>query len=89
MGLPLAVGKALKLSAAGYVLSAILSFVLPYEFKGQLPVGNFITEQILFYIGSFVVILCWELCHHLHQVGLSPSYSPLSLYLIKHTRTPG
>ncbi|XP_015067812.1 uncharacterized protein LOC107012471 [Solanum pennellii] len=68
MGLPLAVGKALKLSAAGYVLSAILSFVLPYEFKGQLPVGNFITEQILFYIGSFVVILCWELCHHLHQV---------------------
>lgn len=68
MGLPLAVGKALKLSAAGYVLSAILAFVLPYEFKGQLPVGNFITEQILFYIGSFVVILCWELCHHLHQV---------------------
>ncbi|KAL3374271.1 hypothetical protein AABB24_005971 [Solanum stoloniferum] len=68
MGLPLAVGKALKLSAVGYVLSAILAFVLPYEFKGQLPVGNFITEQILFYIGSFVVILCWELCHHLHQV---------------------
>ncbi|WMV21061.1 hypothetical protein MTR67_014446 [Solanum verrucosum] len=68
MGLPLAVEKALKLSAVGYVLSAILAFALPYEFKGQLPVGNFITEQILFYIGSFVVILCWELCHHLHQV---------------------
>ncbi|MCD7456262.1 hypothetical protein HAX54_031043 [Datura stramonium] len=68
MGLPLAVGKALKLSAAGYVFSALLAFILPYEFKGQLPVGNFITEQILFYIGSFVVILCWELCHHLHQV---------------------
>ncbi|KAK4734981.1 hypothetical protein R3W88_009242 [Solanum pinnatisectum] len=68
MGLPVAVGKALRLSAAGYVLSAILAFVLPYEFKGQLPVGNFITEQILFYIGSFVVILGWELCHHLHQV---------------------
>lgn len=70
MGLPLAVEKALKLSAAGYVFSAILAFILPYEFKGQLPVQNFITEQILFYIGSFVVILCWELCHHLHQVGL-------------------
>ncbi|KAF3671536.1 hypothetical protein BC332_08614 [Capsicum chinense] len=68
MGLPLAVEKALKLSAAGYVFSAILAFILPYEFKGQLPVQNFITEQILFYIGSFVVILCWELCHHLHQV---------------------
>ncbi|CAN4087860.1 unnamed protein product [Withania somnifera] len=68
MGLPLAVGKALKLSAAGYVFSAILAFILPYEFTGQLPVGNFVTERILFYIGSFVVILCWELCHHLHQV---------------------
>ncbi|OIT33063.1 PREDICTED: uncharacterized protein LOC109206485 [Nicotiana attenuata] len=68
MGLPLAVGKALKLSAVGYVFSALLAVFLPYEFKGQLPVGNFITEQIIFYIGSFVVILCWELSHHLHQV---------------------
>lgn len=68
MGLPLAVGKALKLSAAGYVFSALLVVFLPYEFKGQLSVGNFITEQIIFYIGSFVVILCWELSHHLHQV---------------------
>lgn len=68
MGLPLAVRRALKLSAAGYVFSAILAIILPCEFKGQLPVGNFTAEQILFYIGSFVVILCWELCHHLHQV---------------------
>ncbi|KAK4362685.1 hypothetical protein RND71_017926 [Anisodus tanguticus] len=68
MGLPLAVGKALKLSAVGYAFSALLAFFLPYNFKDQLPAGNFITEQIIFYIGSFVVILCWELCHHLHQV---------------------
>lgn len=30
--------------------------------------GQFITEQIILYIGSFSVVFCWELSHHLHQV---------------------
>ncbi|MCL7033632.1 hypothetical protein MKW94_015773 [Papaver nudicaule] len=30
--------------------------------------SGFIAEQIVLYIGSTAVSLCWELCHHLHQV---------------------
>ncbi|KAL3824953.1 hypothetical protein ACJIZ3_020982 [Penstemon smallii] len=68
MGLPVAVGQALKFSVIGYLSSGVLAFFLPIEYKGQGSVGNFISEQMSFYIGSFVVILCWELNHHLHQV---------------------
>ncbi|KAL2478861.1 Nucleoporin protein Ndc1-Nup [Forsythia ovata] len=68
MGLPSAVGQALKLSGAGYLASGVLTFFLPNESKSQVNVGKFIIEQLIFFIGSFVVILCWELSHHLHQV---------------------
>jgi nucleoporin NDC1 len=32
--------------------------------------GQFITEQIILYTGSFSVFLCWELSHHLHQLNI-------------------
>ncbi|GLU18430.1 hypothetical protein SLE2022_347340 [Rubroshorea leprosula] len=68
MGLPSALQRALQLSATASVFSAMLVIFLPQQFKGQVTVGNFITEQIIFYIGCFSVFLCWELSHHLHQV---------------------
>lgn len=69
MGIPSAAGRALKFSAMGCLLSGILASFLPNEYKSQGSAGNYIVEQIVFYIGSFVVILCWELNHHLHQVS--------------------
>lgn len=68
MGLPLSVGQALKFSAVGCAISGVLAFFLPTEYRSQGSVGKFIAEQIISYIGSFVVVLCWELSHHLHQV---------------------
>ncbi|KAL2539672.1 Nucleoporin protein Ndc1-Nup [Abeliophyllum distichum] len=68
IGLPLAVGQALKFSAAGYLLSGVLAFFLLNGYTSQDTMGKFISEQIIFYIGSFVVIVSWELSHHLHQV---------------------
>ncbi|KAL0441181.1 UNVERIFIED_CONTAM: hypothetical protein Sradi_0057000 [Sesamum radiatum] len=68
MGLPLSVGQGLKFSAVGCAISGVLAFFLPTEYRSQGSAGKFIDEQIIFYIGSFVVILCWELSHHLHQV---------------------
>ncbi|KAK4394918.1 hypothetical protein Sango_1646100 [Sesamum angolense] len=68
MGLPLSVGQGLKFSAVGCAISGVLAFFLPSEYRSQGSAGKLIAEQIIFYIGSFVVILCWELSHHLHQV---------------------
>lgn len=68
MGLPLSIRQALRFAAVGYALSGVLAFFLPIECRGKSSVGKFIVEQIVFYLGSFVVILCWELSHHLHQV---------------------
>nr|GMD37952.1 nucleoporin NDC1 [Ipomoea batatas] len=68
MGIPLAIRRAVKLTTVGFILSAFLAFVHPNELKGQMTAWKFITEQILFYMGTFLVFLCWELCHHLHQV---------------------
>ncbi|KAH7550657.1 hypothetical protein ACOSQ2_024172 [Xanthoceras sorbifolium] len=68
MGLPSAITRAFKLSIAAYLSSAVLLVFLADEFKGQLTMGEFITGQIIFYIGTFAVFLCWEISHHLHQV---------------------
>ncbi|PSR89075.1 Nucleoporin like [Actinidia chinensis var. chinensis] len=68
MGLSLATLQALKLSTAAYFFSAVMYAFLPYEFKGHVPMGKLIAEEIIFYMGLFVVFLCWELNHHLHQV---------------------
>ncbi|GER56718.1 1-aminocyclopropane-1-carboxylate synthase 1 [Striga asiatica] len=68
MGLPLAIRRALKLSAFGFVISGVMAFFLHMEYGSQGSLSKFVAEQVVFYIGSFVVILCWELAHHLHQV---------------------
>lgn len=82
MGLPLATTRALKLSAVAYLFSAPVVLFLPHQLKSQVTLGKFISEQILFYLGSFAVFLCWELSHHLHQVGsLTFSHEFLFLYV--------
>jgi nucleoporin NDC1 len=68
MGIPFAIKQALKLSNAGYLLSAVLAIFIPTEYKNQVSAPNFIVQQIIFYIGCFVVFFCWELSHHLHQI---------------------
>ncbi|VFQ62013.1 unnamed protein product [Cuscuta campestris] len=68
MGIPSAIRRAVKLTTIGFLLSSILSFGLPSELRGQMTAMKFITEHIIFYMGTFVLFLCWELSHHLHQV---------------------
>ncbi|PON37082.1 Nucleoporin protein Ndc1-Nup [Parasponia andersonii] len=68
MGLTPATTRALKLSSVAYLLSTALALLLPDQFTGQVSVGKFICEQLVFYLGSFAVFLSWELSHQLHQV---------------------
>uniref|UniRef100_A0A6N2K8U4 Uncharacterized protein n=1 Tax=Salix viminalis TaxID=40686 RepID=A0A6N2K8U4_SALVM len=68
MGLPLASQQALKLSNVVYLCSAALINIR----------AQFITEQIILYIRSFSVFLCWELSHHLHQVLQQQRQIPVS-----------
>ncbi|KAJ8760160.1 hypothetical protein K2173_011016 [Erythroxylum novogranatense] len=68
MGLPSAIKNALKLSSAAHLISAVLLMFLPEPFNSHMTTGKFFSEQIIIYIGSFLVFLCWELSHHLHQV---------------------
>ncbi|KZV25686.1 hypothetical protein F511_04747 [Dorcoceras hygrometricum] len=68
MGFLVAVGQALRFSAAGYLLSGSLAFFLPAEYRSQASGRKFVVEQIISYFGSFLVIFCWELIDHLHQV---------------------
>jgi nucleoporin NDC1 len=71
MGLPLAIKRALKLSNVAYLFLSVLQVFLPEQFKSGGTMGQFITEQIILYIGSFSVVFCWELSHHLHQVSIN------------------
>ncbi|TQD85355.1 hypothetical protein C1H46_029097 [Malus baccata] len=68
MGLPSAITRSLQLSFVAYLFSAALLVFLPHHIQNQTTTGKFIAEQIRFYIGSFLVFLCWELSHHLHRV---------------------
>ncbi|EPS64524.1 hypothetical protein M569_10253, partial [Genlisea aurea] len=70
MELPVSAARAFKFSANGCILSAALYFALPIDLREQEgSLIKFVTEQqMVFFIGSFVVILCWELGHCLHQV---------------------
>ncbi|CDO98598.1 unnamed protein product [Coffea canephora] len=68
MGLPSAFGQALKLSTAAYFFSSVVLFFLPDEYGSNFAIGKYIAQQIIFYIGTFLVFLCWELSHHLHQI---------------------
>ena len=78
MGLSLATLQALKLSTAAYFFSAVMYAFLPYEFKGHVPMGKLIAEEIIFYMGLFVVFLCWEINHHLHQVRFYKTLLPVT-----------
>ncbi|GAV87837.1 Ndc1_Nup domain-containing protein, partial [Cephalotus follicularis] len=68
MGLPSAIARALKLSFAAFVFSALVAVIILNQSNSQETLGKFIIWQIIFYVGSFVVFLCWELSHHLYQV---------------------
>ncbi|CAB4276513.1 unnamed protein product [Prunus armeniaca] len=68
MGLPSAITRSLKLSCLASLFSAFLVVFLPHQLQNQATIGKVIVEQIIFYIGSFLVFLCWEISHHLHQV---------------------
>ncbi|XP_039003039.1 uncharacterized protein LOC120129656 [Hibiscus syriacus] len=68
MGIPSAITRALKLSNAAYLFSALLLVFLPHDFSTELEVRNFFARHIVSYGSGFSVYLCWELTHHLHQV---------------------
>ncbi|KAG6581458.1 hypothetical protein SDJN03_21460, partial [Cucurbita argyrosperma subsp. sororia] len=68
MGFPSATMLASKLSAAAFLLSAVLMALLPDQLKSNATVGKFIANQAILFIGSFAVFLSWELTHHLHRV---------------------
>lgn len=69
MAIYVAIGKALKFSAAAYLLSAVPAVFVANAKK--VTFGRLIAEQIMFYVGIFSVFLCWELSHHLHRVSFS------------------
>ncbi|XWS46459.1 hypothetical protein CRYUN_Cryun14cG0068600 [Craigia yunnanensis] len=68
MGIPSAITRALKLSAAAYLFSALLLVFLPHHFNTDLKLGNSFAQHIISYAVIFSMFLCWELTHHLHQV---------------------
>ncbi|GAB4842705.1 hypothetical protein Ancab_012681 [Ancistrocladus abbreviatus] len=72
MGIPSTITQALKLSSAAYLFSTVLEllFWAPHKYwcTQWCVCWSFLAEQFIFYTGSFVVILCWELIHHLHEV---------------------
>ncbi|XP_043715607.1 uncharacterized protein LOC122664001 [Telopea speciosissima] len=68
MGLPSAFRQALKLSTVAFLCSSVVVVFLPDQYKGQGTMVQSIVNQIIFYVGSSMVSLCWELSHHLHQV---------------------
>ncbi|KAJ8770894.1 hypothetical protein K2173_021809 [Erythroxylum novogranatense] len=68
MTLPSAIKHASKLSSVAHLISSVLLVFRLEPFKSQLTTGKFFSEQIILYVGSFSVFLCWELSHHLHRV---------------------
>lgn len=67
MGLRSAIRQALKLSVAASLLSAAFALFLPNQHESQVGGGYFV-HHFVFYIGSFAVMLSWELIIHLHKV---------------------
>ncbi|KAM7474849.1 hypothetical protein LguiB_022092 [Lonicera macranthoides] len=53
MGIPSAIRQALKLSSAGYLISAVLAIFVPNEYKSQVTMGKFIVEQTVVHTKRF------------------------------------
>ncbi|KAK9115674.1 hypothetical protein Sjap_014621 [Stephania japonica] len=68
MALPSAFGRALRLSTDAFICSVLLTYLLPDQLKTWETNRQLFLEHIIFFIGSSVLTLCWELNHHLHQV---------------------
>lgn len=68
MGIPSAIRVAFKLSTAAFLLSSIISCFVLDEHENKVKFGKFIAQQIILYFGNFMVFLCWEFIHHLHEV---------------------
>ncbi|KAL9254478.1 hypothetical protein AKJ16_DCAP03438 [Drosera capensis] len=68
MGISSAIRQSLSLSIGAYLFSGLLILLLPQRSTSQLGGRSFFTEQLVFLIGSFAVILSWELTQHLHKV---------------------
>ncbi|KAK9697057.1 hypothetical protein RND81_08G012200 [Saponaria officinalis] len=67
MGLPSAFKQALSLSVAFFLFSGVAVWLLPEDHKGRVA-GGFFAEQVIYYIGSFAVVLSSELILHLHKI---------------------
>ncbi|KMT03724.1 hypothetical protein BVRB_8g188730 [Beta vulgaris subsp. vulgaris] len=67
MGLLLAVRRALKLSVASFMFSASLLILMPNQHQSPVA-GKYFSKHLIYYLGSFAVILSWELILHLHKV---------------------
>ncbi|GAB4842704.1 hypothetical protein Ancab_012680 [Ancistrocladus abbreviatus] len=72
MGIPSTITQALKLSSVAYLFSTALGLLFWAQHKYWCTqwcvIRSVLAEQFVFYTGSFMVILCWELIHHLHKV---------------------
>ncbi|KAL3512441.1 hypothetical protein ACH5RR_025158 [Cinchona calisaya] len=68
MGLLSSIGQAFKLSTAGYFFSSLVVFFFHDEYESKVTMGKYTVQQLILYIGNFLMFLCWELSHHLYQV---------------------
>ncbi|XP_042373418.1 uncharacterized protein LOC121967330 [Zingiber officinale] len=68
VGLSSALKRAFKLSVQTHVWSFIIILLLPDQFKTINMIGEFMVQQIRFYIGTLIASICWEISHHLLQV---------------------
>ncbi|GAU39932.1 hypothetical protein TSUD_275340 [Trifolium subterraneum] len=68
MGIPLAVKCAFKFSTVAFIFSAVFLDIIPHPFKCSIGTPAFFAEQIVFFVASFTIFLCWELSHNIHRV---------------------
>ncbi|XP_077247010.1 nucleoporin protein Ndc1-Nup protein [Tasmannia lanceolata] len=68
MGLPSSLKQALQISIPAFLCTTLLMIFLPDQFKSKGTVGQLIFQQIIFFLGTFIVSFSWELSHHLLQV---------------------
>ncbi|KAL9248628.1 hypothetical protein AKJ16_DCAP13149 [Drosera capensis] len=68
MGISSAIRQSLRLSIGAYLFSGLLILLLPQRSTRHLGGRSFFAEQLVFLVGSFVVMLSWELTQHLHKV---------------------